>query len=355
MFVNSPLVSVVIPTYNRGYCLQRCLASVLRQSHQNVEILLIDDGSEDGTGELVKRLYDGDNRIRYIYQNNKGVAAARNHGLKLAGGDFVALLDSDDVWKPWKLELQVAVMAHLPEVGMVWTDMEAVDATGNVCEQKYLRTMYHAYGWFPDSASLFSDSCALSSIAPKLSALVGDVAVNFGDIFSQMIMGSLVHTSTVLIRMNRVMRVGGFQERFRYAGEDYDFHLRICREGPVAFVDVSSILYQTGMEDQLTHPRYKAFVAVHSLKTIRPFWNKERSRISLAPSLIKDMLANSYAWLGETLHDRGKFRYARRYLYESLRYKPFRIRLYYLVVLSMMTPSFAKRVKQMVHRLKGWQ
>ncbi|OQW37439.1 MAG: hypothetical protein A4E19_13630 [Nitrospira sp. SG-bin1] len=353
--MNQPLVSVVIPTYNRGYCLQRCLDSVLIQSYQNVEILLIDDGSEDGTGELVKRLYDGDIRIRYVYKNNKGVAAARNHGLRLAGGEFVALLDSDDIWKPWKLELQLAVMAHLPEVGMVWTDMEAIDATGNVCDPKYLRTMYHAYGWFPDSASLFSGSCALSSIVPKLSMLVGDVSVNFGNIFSPMIMGSLVHTSTVLIRKDRLARVRGFQERFRYAGEDYDFHLRICREGPVAFVDASSIQYQVGMEDQLTRPRYKAFVAVHSLKTIRPILNEERSRISLAPSLINDMLANSYAWLGETLCDRGKRRYARRYFYASLRYKPFRVRLYYLVVLSMITPPIVRRVKQMVRRLKGWQ
>ncbi|MDH5741281.1 MAG: glycosyltransferase, partial [Nitrospira sp.] len=130
------LVSVVVPTYNRAYCLQRCVNSVLEQSYPHVEVLLVDDGSQDGTEDLVKSRYGGDDRVRYVFQANRGVAAARNRGFSLAQGEFVALLDSDDVWKPWKLELQVAVMAHLPEVGMVWTDMEAVDATGTVCDRK---------------------------------------------------------------------------------------------------------------------------------------------------------------------------------------------------------------------------
>ncbi len=354
--MNQPLVSVVIPTYNRGYCLQRCLDSVLRQSHQNIEILLVDDGSDDGTGEWVKRFYDGDARIRYVYQCNRGVAAARNHGLRLACGEFVALLDSDDVWKPWKLELQLAVMAHRPEIGMVWTDMEAIDARGNVCKHKYLRTMYDAYHWFPDSGALFSDSCTLSSIAPRLSALVGNIPINFGDLFSPMIMGNLVHTSTVLIRKDRARSVGRFQERFRYAGEDYDFHLRTCREGPVAFIDVSSIQYQIGKEDQLTRQRYKAFVALHSLKTILPILNENHSGLSLDPSLLNDMLASSYVWLGETLHDRGKRRYARRCFYQALRYQPFRIRTHCLIILAMMAPSAAQRVRRVflfLKQLKG--
>lgn len=337
--VKQPLVSVVIPTYNRGYCLQRCLDSVLSQSYQKTEVVLIDDGSEDDTEELVKRLFHSDSRIRYVYQRNQGVSVARNHGLRLARGEFVALLDSDDVWIPWKLELQLAVMAHLPEVGMVWTDMEAVDQTGTVCDPKYLRRMYHAYRWFPDSASLFSGSCALSSIAPNLSVLIGDVLVSFGDIFSPLIMGNLVHTSTVLIRKNRLAQVGGFQERFRYTGEDYDFHLRTCREGPVAFVDVASIKYQIGGEDRLTRPQYNAFMAVHSLITIRPFLKNERSRISLPQSLLNTMLGESYTWLGESLLDRGKQVASRRFLCRALRYQPLRPRLMGLCMLSFLRPE----------------
>lgn len=336
---NQALVTVVIPTYNRDYCLHRCLDSVLSQSYEKTEIVLIDDGSEDGTEELVKRLSHSDARIRYVRQRNQGVSAARNHGLRLARGEFVALLDSDDVWKPWKLELQLAVMAHLPEVGMVWTDMEAVDQMGTVCDPRYLRRMYHAYRWFPDSASLFSGSCALSSIAPNLSVLIGDVLVGFGDIFSPMIMGNLVHTSTVLIRKNRLAQVVGFQERFRYTGEDYDFHLRTCEAGPVAFVDVASIKYQIGGEDRLTRPQYSAFMAVHSLITIRPFLKKERSRILLPQSLLNTMLGESYTWLGESLRDRGKQVASRRFLFRALRYQPFRPRVIGLCMLSFLRPE----------------
>jgi len=337
--VNQPLVTVVIPTYNRGYCLQRCLDGVLNQSYPNTETVLIDDGSEDGTEELIKRHYERDSRVRYVRQRNQGVSAARNHGFRLARGEFVALLDSDDVWKPWKLELQLAVMAHLPEVGMVWTDMEAVDQMGNVFDPQHLRTMYHAYRWFPDSASLFSGSCALSSIAPNLSGLIGDVSVSFGDIFSAMIMGNLVHTSTVLIRKNRLEQVGGFQKRFRYTGEDYDFHLRTCRQGPVAFVDVSSIKYQIGGEDRLTRPQYSAFMAVHSLITIRPFLKNERSRILLPQSMLNTMLGESYTWLGESLRDRGKQVASRRFLCQALRYQPLRPRVMGLYVLSFLRPE----------------
>jgi len=287
-----------------------------------------------------------------VFQANRGVAVARNRGFSLARGEFVALLDSDDVWKPWKLELQVSVMAHLPEVGMVWTDMEAVDATGTVCDRKYLRTMYDAYRWFPDSASLFSGSCALSSIAPNLSALVGDVLVSFGNIFSPMIMGSLVHTSTVLIRKNRLVQVGGFRENFRYAGEDYDFHLRVCREGQVAFVDISSIRYQTGRGDQLS--RRRVFVALHSIKAVRPYLEKERARIALPQSMINALLAEVYGWLGETLYERGKRRNARRYFCKSLRYRPIQLRVWYAAILSVLRPSLADSVHQVARYLKHW-
>lgn len=350
--VNQPLVTVVIPTYNRGYCLQRCLDSVLSQSYQNIEIVLIDDGSEDDTAELVKRLSDSESRIRYTHQHNQGVSVARNHGLRLARGEFVALLDSDDVWKAWKLELQLAVMAHLPEVGMVWTDMEAVDEMGTVCDQKYLRKMYSAYQWFPDSDSLFSRSCALSSFAPNLSALIGDVLVGFGDIFSPMIMGNLVHTSTVLIRRNRLAHVRGFQKRFRYTGEDYDFHLRTCREGSVAFVDVSSIKYQIDGEDRLTRPQYSAFMAVHFLITIRPFLKNERSRILLSQSLIDTMLGNSYAWLAESLFNRGKQVASRPFLCRALRYRPLWPRMMGLYILSFLQPETIQEYRGFYGSLK---
>jgi glycosyltransferase involved in cell wall biosynthesis len=84
-------------------------------------------------------MYGNDARVRYVYQANRGVAAARNHVLRFAQGEFVALLGSDDAWKPWKLEVQMAVMVYLSQVGLVWTDMEAVDKDVVVWDQNHPR------------------------------------------------------------------------------------------------------------------------------------------------------------------------------------------------------------------------
>src|SRR5580692_1034819 len=120
------LVSVIIPTYNRAHCVCRAVESVLGQTYAEVSVLLIDDGSTDHTRALVNDTYGKDPRVRYVHQPNQGVSAARNHGIRLVEGDFAALLDSDDVWKPFKLELQIACLRAFPEAGMVWSDMTAV-------------------------------------------------------------------------------------------------------------------------------------------------------------------------------------------------------------------------------------
>src|SRR5687768_1729437 len=128
----SGLVSVVIPTYNRAYCVRRAIDSALAQTYPHLEVIVVDDGSTDGTAELMRTAYGHDGRVRYHRQANGGVSAARNRGIALARGEYVALLDSDDRWKPWKLQAQVACLEHAPDVGMVWTDMEAVDPDGKV-------------------------------------------------------------------------------------------------------------------------------------------------------------------------------------------------------------------------------
>src|SRR5262245_26303833 len=142
------LVSVVIPSYNRAYCITKSVDSALGQTHTNVEVLIVDDGSKDNTAEVVEKAYGSEPRVRYLRQENQGVAAARNYGLREARGDFIALLDSDDLWLPWKLEAQLRCLAKLPEAGMVWTDMDAINPEGQIVSRRYLTTMYSAYSWF---------------------------------------------------------------------------------------------------------------------------------------------------------------------------------------------------------------
>ncbi|MGS0999218.1 glycosyltransferase family 2 protein [Rhodanobacter sp. UC4451_H18] len=314
------LVSVVIPTFNRAYCLARTLDSVLAQTHAELEILLVDDGSTDETAELVRQRYGDEPRLHYITQPNAGVAAARNHGLRLARGEFVALLDSDDFWQPWKIELQLRCMQQFPELGMVWTDMEAIDPNGRVFNRAYIRTMYSTYALFPQD-QLFPHSVPLRSVAPSMEAVVGTASLRMGMIFSQMIMGNLVHTSTVLIRRERLEKVAAFDETLRYSGEDYDFHLRTCRHGPVGFVDLPTIQYQRGMPDRLTRSEYRIHTATNFLRTITPFIESARSEIHLPRRMIEGALADAHEWIGELQFEANDMAAARAHLFASIRHR----------------------------------
>ncbi|MBA7689290.1 Undecaprenyl-phosphate 4-deoxy-4-formamido-L-arabinose transferase [subsurface metagenome] len=120
---SNPTVSVIIPTYNRAHLVSRAIESVLNQTYQDFEIIVVDDGSTDDTEEIVRSFKN--ERIRYIrHEKNKGAAAARNTGIKVAKGEYIAFQDSDDEWLPEKLEKQMKVFENVPqEVGVVYTDM----------------------------------------------------------------------------------------------------------------------------------------------------------------------------------------------------------------------------------------
>ena len=112
----APLVSVVIPTYNRAKVIERALVTAFAQTYRNLEIIIIDDGSKDNTEATLAPYMD---RIRYLYQENQGASAARNRGIREAKGKYIAFLDSDDEWLPVKLERQIALLEAQPDLTFV--------------------------------------------------------------------------------------------------------------------------------------------------------------------------------------------------------------------------------------------
>jgi glycosyltransferase involved in cell wall biosynthesis len=319
--MKNPLVSVIVPTYNRAYCLNRAVESVLEQTYPKCEVVIVDDGSTDNTAQTVKDRFGSNENVKYLSKKNGGVSSARNAGFKAALGACIALLDSDDVWKKRKIESQVAVLNALPQVGMVWSDMEAVDPQGNVLQERYLRTMYRAYRWY-ENGGLFTEHAPFSSLAEPHPDPGAGTEVYWGNIFSQMVMGNLVHTSTVLLTRDRLEKVQGFNEDLRVTGEDYDFHLRTCREGPVAYIDATTISYQVGGPDQLTHPSLTLHMAENFLKTIEPVIERDRERIQLPDSMIRSVLSEAHAWIGKELLKSGRNAEARRSLTRAARLLP---------------------------------
>jgi glycosyltransferase involved in cell wall biosynthesis len=114
---NSPLVSVVIPVYNRANYIAAALDSVFAQTYRSIEVIAVDDGSTDCSAEIV-RSYPA---VRYFYQSNQGVSVARNVGIAAAQGEFIAFLDADDLWKPDKLSIQIAHLLAHPDLGFTGT------------------------------------------------------------------------------------------------------------------------------------------------------------------------------------------------------------------------------------------
>jgi glycosyltransferase involved in cell wall biosynthesis len=202
----APVVSVIIPTYNRADLLPRALNSVLQQTFVDFEVLVVDDGSTDKTAALMAKYQERDDRVRYLDQpQNAGVSAARNRGLREARGVFMAFLDSDDEWLPYKLERQVALFQRLSErVGLIYGGVENVGPGG----ERNIHTPRHR-----------------------------------GDIRSTLLERNVIHgTSGVTLRRATVERVGFFDEGIP-AVEDYDYWLRVAKEYEVDFISEPLIRY----------------------------------------------------------------------------------------------------------------
>ena len=140
-----PTVSVIIPTFNRAGLIRDAIASVLKQSYSNLEVIVVDDGSTDSTADVVTSFLD--ERLVFLRQENRGRSAARNRAIAQARGRYIAFLDSDDMYLEGKLEKQIDYMDSHPEVGMTYTSAMCIDENGDSLPRKYEATvsgMIHA-------------------------------------------------------------------------------------------------------------------------------------------------------------------------------------------------------------------
>jgi glycosyltransferase involved in cell wall biosynthesis len=194
-----PKVSVIIPTYNRAHFLGEAISSVLGQTFCDFELIVVDDGSQDRTPEVVRSFKDP--RIRYLRQENRGISAAMNAGLAAARGAYIGRLDSDDLWLPEFLEKTVEVLDRRPEIGAAYAISVEMDKNGK-----------------------------------PLSGRRGYPPRFLGDDFSSMLYDDFTSSITVLARRACFDRAGGFDESLR-ASEDWDMCVRIARQFRFAFVD----------------------------------------------------------------------------------------------------------------------
>jgi glycosyltransferase involved in cell wall biosynthesis len=288
---HDPLVSVVIPVFNGAPFIEKAVASVRGQRIRNVEMIVVDDGSTDGTQAILASLQrEG---LRWYQQAHGGPARSRNRGIEAAHGEYIALLDCDDVWLTDKLDVQLSVMQARPEVGVVHTDYEVVDDSGKVLERVH----------------------AGRSDEPLVQAFAG---------------GHVALPSTLLIRRHVLRNVGALNADL-YGSEDSDLTIRLYEVTQFAWIDRVMVRklqrghgYRDMAFDEATH-REKVLSSrerfLNGLEMRRPLRRDQRAAL--------DREWASYFLLRGRFAERFRTRTeARRFYRQAIRKDPFRLRGY---------------------------
>ena len=304
------LITVIVPTFNRSLQLQGAVESVLAQPLRELEVIIVDDGSTDDTAATIASLQRRDARVRSLTQPNSGVAAARNLGLDQAQGDLIAFLDSDDRWLPDKLAFQLACLERVPEAGMIWTDMVGIDPVGRPIPGHSLRDQLPFRFALDD---LFAQCIPLADL-PGTPREWRDGLLWVGEIYGKALLGNLVLPSSVVMTRARLDRVGRFDQSLDVAGEDFDFFLRVCREGPVAFADVPAVSYRIGHADQLTHPSRTLYMARNYVRTMEQAIARDPDRVDVPESMLVAARGYGHAWTAQAYLATGDRASARRHL-----------------------------------------
>lgn len=212
--------SIVIATYNRGYILPEALTSVFQQTYDDFEVIVVDDGSTDDTQDIVGRF--SAHEIRYIrHQANRGVSAAYNTGITAATGEFVGILDSDDIWRPSYLERQVDFLLRHADVGAVFTDTE-------ICGERL-----HV----PSLTSLMNRFPKLLSLGERR----GEYSFSPREMYLCLLEEVPVKPSALLVRRDIFDRFGCFDEAWP-SGTDWDILLRFSRSVRFGYIDLPLVV-----------------------------------------------------------------------------------------------------------------
>lgn len=245
---NSPRVSVIVPSYNRAAFLLEALESVFNQTWRSFEVIVVDDGSTDDT---LARIAPFLGRVRFLSQPNRGVAAARNHGIRYARGEFLCFLDSDDLWMPTKLAEQVAFSDHNTQYALIATELESFDHSGRI-SSGIKAGMYH---------------------------------IRDGFVLEHLLFSNWIQTSTVMVRRQAVLSAGGFDEDVGQFGEDWLLWMRIAAEAPIYFLRNPLVRYRFHAENlssQLPEFQYRSLMRILDKLAILPQFQKKQKLIRRA-------------------------------------------------------------------------
>ena len=286
----SKRVSVVVPTYNRAELLKATVRSILDQTLPPFEIIVVDDGSTDNTADVCAEFPPP---VRYIRQDNRGVAAARNTALRAARGDWIAFCDSDDLWMPHKLELQLSA---LDVTGVSWsiTDFLIIGPEGEI-ETRQTNGFQVAFPVFPEMGRTPEEHFARWLDGRGVQGL--GLKAYTGDAFGMLFLGNVVIPSTALIARDLVTRVGFFDETLRVA-EDTEYFHRVAAMSRVTILMKPLSLYRVGHASLVAQKSEQlivnAILSVERAALLRPHLSlREQDALRIGSGMLRSRLAYS--------------------------------------------------------------
>ncbi len=298
------LVSIIVPTYNYVAYIRGAVESALAQTYRPVEIIVVDDGSTDNIKEVLSD-YIASDKINYIYQENKGLAGARNTGINASRGDYICFLDSDDLIHEKKTEIQVKSLEENPEYGVAFSDFS------------YIRDH------------------DLSSLIPANVKYSGELN------FSKIISGEYMVIHAALIRREVFERVGYFDESLRKC-EDYDFWLRIAMKG-IRFLFIDQVLaYYRLHEGQMVQDKIGVFRT--NVEVINRYREYDRKSAEMA-------LGKYGIWLGRHLIYNDRMKEGRKCLKEYMWYRKDKV-IRMISVIGMSYLFSGKTIRKITDRKK---
>lgn len=296
------LVSIVIPAYNSQEHIAKAVQSALKQTYQPVEVIVVDDGSSDGTEEVLRGFGD---KIRYIRKENGGPASARNAGIQAASGEYVAFLDGDDIWYPDKLRKQMPLFRE--DTGLIYGRLDPFDESGVI--EKKRRPLVR------------------------------------GEALKRLFAKNFISTSTVVVKKEHLERAGLFDEDPELISvEDYDMWLRVAALTKIDFVDEALTKYRR-------HPSGISKNYYRSYNGERKVLNKNlalvEQRYPEVRGEFKKRLAKLFYEFGYDLFASGDLSGARGEFWKSIKCCPGNLRVWTYYFFCSLGPGFVGAVKKL--------
>jgi glycosyltransferase involved in cell wall biosynthesis len=312
----NPLVSVIIPAYNAAQYIGEAIESALAQTYKNQEIIVVDDGSNDNTVELISNKYG--EKVTIIKQKNAGPSSARNRGIKEARGEYIAFLDADDIWLPNKISEQIELMEKYLDVGMVFGNATTLK-DGRKSELSHFEKEGLDEAYFGDR-------------------------IYYKDAFKKLFNKNIIMTQTVMMRTSIIEKTGGFDTDFRFA-EDFLLWLNIARVTKIAY-QPQVVAFRRRHDGNLTNDLEKPVFNRPGL--YQKLMETHGDLLAEAGVDIQSKIANAWFQLGHyKLYNQGETDVS-KYFAKSLKTKPTLRCALNLLISKLGLCSSAVRIRQII-------